>query len=104
MQKDLFYIINSSISCVLIFFFCFSDLLYRHNVTFDNVTTEVEILDTSKCVVSDLYFIVKHLFLTRFIEEHRFGIDKKTDKKHNKMLLAKIPKRLILLDHKIKNF
>ncbi|XP_063906531.1 ras-related and estrogen-regulated growth inhibitor-like [Zophobas morio] len=26
-----------------------SDFLYRHNVTFDNVTTEVEILDTSKC-------------------------------------------------------
>ncbi|KAG5882473.1 hypothetical protein JTB14_004600 [Gonioctena quinquepunctata] len=29
-----------------------SDFLYRHNVTFDNVTTEVEILDTSKCAVS----------------------------------------------------
>uniref|UniRef100_A0A1Y1LJL4 small monomeric GTPase n=1 Tax=Photinus pyralis TaxID=7054 RepID=A0A1Y1LJL4_PHOPY len=26
-----------------------SDLLYRHSVTFDNVITEVEILDTSKC-------------------------------------------------------
>uniref|UniRef100_A0A336K8B1 small monomeric GTPase n=1 Tax=Culicoides sonorensis TaxID=179676 RepID=A0A336K8B1_CULSO len=25
------------------------NFLYRHNVTFDNVTTEVEILDTSKC-------------------------------------------------------
>ncbi|KAK5650000.1 hypothetical protein RI129_001029 [Pyrocoelia pectoralis] len=25
------------------------DLLYRHSVTFDNVITEVEILDTSKC-------------------------------------------------------
>jgi hypothetical protein len=29
-----------------------SDFLYRHNVTFDNVTTEVEILDTSQCAVS----------------------------------------------------
>lgn len=29
-----------------------ADFLYRHNVTFDNVTTEVEILDTSKCAVS----------------------------------------------------
>ncbi|XP_026476862.1 ras-related and estrogen-regulated growth inhibitor-like [Ctenocephalides felis] len=29
-----------------------NDLLYRHNVTFDNVTTEVEILDTSKCVAT----------------------------------------------------
>lgn len=26
-----------------------SDFLYRHTVTFDNVTTEVEIMDTSKC-------------------------------------------------------
>lgn len=35
---------------------CFlSDFLYRHNVTFDNVTTEVEILDTSKCAVSRSY-------------------------------------------------
>ncbi|XP_021936539.1 ras-related and estrogen-regulated growth inhibitor-like isoform X3 [Zootermopsis nevadensis] len=29
-----------------------SDFLYRHNVTFDNVTTEVEILDTSKCAAT----------------------------------------------------
>lgn len=29
-----------------------SDFLYRHNVTFDNVTTEVEILDTSKCAAA----------------------------------------------------
>ncbi|XP_037922049.1 ras-related and estrogen-regulated growth inhibitor-like isoform X2 [Hermetia illucens] len=26
-----------------------SDFLYRHSVTFDNVSTEVEIMDTSKC-------------------------------------------------------
>ncbi|XP_055697694.1 ras-related and estrogen-regulated growth inhibitor-like protein [Phlebotomus papatasi] len=26
-----------------------SDFLYRHSITFDNVTTEVEIMDTSKC-------------------------------------------------------
>ncbi|KAG4077757.1 hypothetical protein HA402_011186 [Bradysia odoriphaga] len=26
-----------------------SDFLYRHSVTFDSVTTEVEIMDTSKC-------------------------------------------------------
>ncbi|XP_008198554.1 ras-related and estrogen-regulated growth inhibitor isoform X2 [Tribolium castaneum] len=32
-----------------------SDFLYRHNVTFDNVTTEVEILDTSKCANGCLY-------------------------------------------------
>ncbi|XP_055908039.1 ras-related and estrogen-regulated growth inhibitor-like isoform X3 [Eupeodes corollae] len=25
------------------------DFLYRHNITFDSVTTEVEIMDTSKC-------------------------------------------------------
>jgi hypothetical protein len=35
-----------------LFLFLVSDFLYRHNVTFDNVTTEVEILDTSKCAVS----------------------------------------------------
>ncbi|XP_063218300.1 ras-related and estrogen-regulated growth inhibitor-like [Bacillus rossius redtenbacheri] len=29
-----------------------SDFLYRHNVTFDNVPTEVEILDTCKCVAT----------------------------------------------------
>ncbi|KAK4881944.1 hypothetical protein RN001_005263 [Aquatica leii] len=32
-----------------------SDLLYRHSVTFDNVITEVEILDTSKCGDGCLY-------------------------------------------------
>ena len=32
--------------------FLFADFLYRHCVTFDSVTTEVEILDTSKCAVS----------------------------------------------------
>lgn len=35
-----------------------SDFMYRHNVTFDSVTTEVEILDTCKCAVS-LTFIVR---------------------------------------------
>lgn len=39
-------------------FYLFSDFLYRHNVTFDNVTTEVEILDTSKCAVSAFLLIV----------------------------------------------
>lgn len=29
-----------------------ADFLYRHSVTIDNVTTEVEILDTSRCEVS----------------------------------------------------
>lgn len=38
--------------------FSFSDFLYRHNVTFDNVTTEVEILDTSKCAVSSNFFLI----------------------------------------------
>lgn len=33
-------------------FYVLTDFCYRHNVTFDNVTTEVEILDTSKCAVS----------------------------------------------------
>lgn len=33
-----------------------SDFLYRHNVTFDNVTTEVEILDTSKCAKNGCFY------------------------------------------------
>lgn len=38
--------------CFLFFFFdFFADFLYRHSVTFDSVTTEVEIMDTSKCAV-----------------------------------------------------
>ncbi|XP_049762867.1 ras-related and estrogen-regulated growth inhibitor-like isoform X1 [Schistocerca cancellata] len=36
-----------------------SDFLYRHNVTFDNVTTEVEILDTSKCATSHSHRIIQ---------------------------------------------
>lgn len=36
---------------VKIMFFV-ADFLYRHSVTIDNVTTEVEILDTSRCEVS----------------------------------------------------
>lgn len=31
-----------------------SDFLYKHTVTFDHATTEVEILDTSNCRVSKL--------------------------------------------------
>lgn len=34
-----------------LFFDFFTDFLYRHSVTFDSVTTEVEIMDTSKCAV-----------------------------------------------------
>ncbi|XP_077293207.1 ras-related and estrogen-regulated growth inhibitor-like isoform X2 [Arctopsyche grandis] len=30
-------------------------MLYRHNITFDNVVSEVEILDTSKCTSGCLY-------------------------------------------------
>lgn len=38
-------------------FFCvFSDLMYQHQVTFDSVTTEVDILDTSKCTVSACFY------------------------------------------------
>lgn len=34
-----------------------TDFLYRHSVTIDNVSTEVEILDTSRCEVSSLSFL-----------------------------------------------
>jgi hypothetical protein len=42
------------VTAIVIVTFFVPDFLYRHNVTFDNVTTEVEILDTSKCAVSGL--------------------------------------------------
>uniref|UniRef100_A0A6P7GCS2 Ras-related and estrogen-regulated growth inhibitor-like n=1 Tax=Diabrotica virgifera virgifera TaxID=50390 RepID=A0A6P7GCS2_DIAVI len=31
------------------------DFLYKHNVTFDTLLTEVEIMDTSMCAVSMIY-------------------------------------------------
>ncbi|KAI5733081.1 hypothetical protein M8J76_007442 [Diaphorina citri] len=31
-----------------------TDMIYRHNTTIDNTTTEVEILDTCKCSVSSI--------------------------------------------------
>lgn len=38
--------------CISVFV---TDMVYRHNTTFDNVTTEVEILDSCKCSVSDFF-------------------------------------------------
>lgn len=48
----LFYNPIFTINYKSIKFLFFSDFLYRHSVTFDSVTTEVEIMDTSKCAVS----------------------------------------------------
>ena len=43
-----------------------ADFLYRHSVTIDNVNTEVEILDTSRCEVSSnaqLFIFAHYLYI-----------------------------------------